>query len=329
MDVTIASLTNTSCPTSVDGAIDITVSGGWEPYSFVWSGPDGFNELTEDVDSLDAGNYSVAIQDSLGCVIEIASIPIIVLAEVIASAADDIEGCEGDGPWLATGSNEGGVDEQWTDLEGNILSTSDLLLIEPEPGVYEFIYTAIDGVCMDSDTIMITIFDAPSANAGLDQEVFFEETVTLGGYPTAEDGNELWWGPSELVQDSAAFNPATLEMLETTEFVVTVVDVNGCASSDTTLITVIPEIDIPSGFSPNGDGTNDNWAIGYISFYEQATVEVYNRWGDQLFESTGYGEPWDGTYNGNILPIGTYYYVININEPQFPEPLTGPVTILR
>jgi gliding motility-associated-like protein len=329
MDVSIVSLSNTSCPTSVDGAIDITVSGGWEPYTFAWTGPDGYSETTEDVDGLDAGTYSVAIQDSLGCVIEIASIPIIVLGEVIATAAPDIEGCEGDGPWLATGSNEGGVDEQWTDLEGNILSTSDILLIEPEPGVYEFIYTAIDGLCMDSDTIMITIFDTPSANAGLDQEIFFQETTTLGGEPTTEDGNELWWSPSNLVGDSAAYNPSTVEMLFTTEYVVTVVDANGCTSSDTTLITVIPEIDIPSGFSPNGDGTNDNWAIGYINFYKNATVEVYNRWGDQLFESVGYGEPWDGTYEGNVLPIGTYYYVININEPQFPEPLTGPVTILR
>ena len=62
-----------------------------------------------------------------------------------------------------------------------------------------------------------------------------------------------------------------------------------------------------------------------------ATGCVYdNRWGDLLVESApGYPEPWDGTYQGDPLPIGTYYYVIRVNEPEFPDPLTGPVTILR
>jgi gliding motility-associated-like protein len=58
-------------------------------------------------------------------------------------------------------------------------------------------------------------------------------------------------------------------------------------------------------------------------------VEIYNRWGELLFRSEGYKEPWDGLYNGDELPIGTYYYVIDTNEPEFQDKISGPLTILR
>jgi gliding motility-associated-like protein len=57
---------------------------------------------------------------------------------------------------------------------------------------------------------------------------------------------------------------------------------------------------------------------------------VYNRWGDLLFESDeNYNDDWGGTTeNGKRLPAGTYYYVIDIDHEDFPEPLTGPLTIM-
>jgi gliding motility-associated-like protein len=95
------------------------------------------------------------------------------------------------------------------------------------------------------------------------------------------------------------------------------------------VVTIIPEITIPDGFTPNGDNQNEFWEISNISFYPNTVVEVYNRWGDLLWRSEGFYEPWDGLYEGNALPIGTYYYVINVNEPEFPDAITGPLTIMR
>ena len=54
-----------------------------------------------------------------------------------------------------------------------------------------------------------------------------------------------------------------------------------------------------------------------------------NRWGEMLFESVGYGTPWDGRYNGGYVPVGTYYYVIKLNDPLFPDAYTGPLTVIR
>ena len=70
-------------------------------------------------------------------------------------------------------------------------------------------------------------------------------------------------------------------------------------------------------------------AIDYIDQFPANTVEIYNRWGDRIFSSNGYEVPFDGTYKGKELPVGTYYFIININHPGYPKPITGPLTIFR
>ena len=68
--------------------------------------------------------------------------------------------------------------------------------------------------------------------------------------------------------------------------------------------------DIPTAFSPNGDGVNDYWVIGSMSAYLDAQVEVYNRWGDRVFYSANNKEYWDGKYKGKDMPTADYFYII-------------------
>jgi gliding motility-associated-like protein len=103
----------------------------------------------------------------------------------------------------------------------------------------------------------------------------------------------------------------------------------GCKAKDSVRVIVYPSIIVPSGFTPNGDGANEKWIIDFIYKYPESTVQVYNRWGQLLYESApGYPEPWDGKYNGNDLPVGTYYYIIDVKQPLI-KPYTGPITIMR
>ena len=109
----------------------------------------------------------------------------------------------------------------------------------------------------------------------------------------------------------------------------------GCEDSTSVLITintVTNEINtlIPNAISPNGDGKNDVWKLEFVSLlYPEARVEIYNRWGQQLFSSQGYSSPWDGTYNNELVPDGTYYYVIDLNDPNEPEPFKGAILVLK
>ncbi|MGV3539150.1 MAG: gliding motility-associated C-terminal domain-containing protein, partial [Rufibacter sp.] len=61
--------------------------------------------------------------------------------------------------------------------------------------------------------------------------------------------------------------------------------------------------------------------------YPNCKVEVFNRWGNKVFESKGYENPWDGRFNGQTLPAATYYYIIRLNDQE--TPLSGNVTIIK
>jgi gliding motility-associated-like protein len=74
------------------------------------------------------------------------------------------------------------------------------------------------------------------------------------------------------------------------------------------------DIKIYNTFTPNGDGTNDQWVINDLQYYANCTVDIYNRYGQQIYFSRGYNRPWDGTYKGSPVPAGSYYYVINPND---------------
>ncbi|MEO8761501.1 MAG: gliding motility-associated C-terminal domain-containing protein, partial [Bacteroidia bacterium] len=94
-------------------------------------------------------------------------------------------------------------------------------------------------------------------------------------------------------------------------------------------VTVLPPFDIPNGFTPNGDSKNDTWMLDNLYKFPNAEVEVYNRWGEQLFYSRGNYQAWNGTYNGSPVPVGTYYYIIKLNDKNYPDHYAGPLTILR
>ena len=91
-------------------------------------------------------------------------------------------------------------------------------------------------------------------------------------------------------------------------------------------IEVVDIIDffIPQGFSPNGDGINDFFIIRGISKFPNNSIEIYNRWGSKVYESSPYQNDWDGrssnnlTSGNNLLPVGTYFYVLHPNDNQTP-----------
>jgi gliding motility-associated-like protein len=84
---------------------------------------------------------------------------------------------------------------------------------------------------------------------------------------------------------------------------------------------------VTNTFTPNGDGINDTWDIINIGAYPGCTVEVFNRYGEKMFYSTGYAIPWAGKRNGANLPVGTYYYIIKLGTAI--KPLSGYLAIIR
>jgi gliding motility-associated-like protein len=102
--------------------------------------------------------------------------------------------------------------------------------------------------------------------------------------------------------------------------------IDGCEATRNTYVKLYKDLLIVNAFSPNGDGINDVWDLSVLSDFSNITVKVFDRGGNVVFESRGYSKPWNGTRNGQPLPIGTYYYVIDV--PNYKK-MGGSITILR
>ncbi|MDO6390836.1 gliding motility-associated C-terminal domain-containing protein [Pontibacter sp. BT731] len=170
-------------------------------------------------------------------------------------------------------------------------------------------------------TVSVTIV-TPVADAGPDVEIIQGRPAEL----RATGGVTYAWEPAESLSNANVANPVARPDVTTT-YTVTITTEEGCTATDEVTVTVIPAITAPNAFSPNGDRVNDVWEIGNIQNYPDARIEIFNRWGNQIFSSTGYANPWDGTYNGESLPVATYYYIIYLNSSE--KPISGHVTIIR
>jgi gliding motility-associated-like protein len=71
---------------------------------------------------------------------------------------------------------------------------------------------------------------------------------------------------------------------------------------------------VTNSFSPNGDGVNDNWGVPGIRFFEGARISVYDRGGVRLFYTENPDTRWDGTFEGKAMPVGSYFWTIEIGE---------------
>ncbi|WPP50132.1 tandem-95 repeat protein [Catalinimonas niigatensis] len=124
----------------------------------------------------------------------------------------------------------------------------------------------------------------------------------------------------------------TLSPSVSATYYLSVEDASGIRSNvDTLTVNIIDctniALEIPTAFTPDGDQVNDMWEIENIQYATNVLVEVFDRYGRNVFRSEGYQQAWDGTSENAMLPVGTYYYVIIVDGGL--QSYKGSVTILR
>jgi gliding motility-associated-like protein len=176
-----------------------------------------------------------------------------------------------------------------------------------------------DFTLSDPDTVKITSVTTTDLTcSGQDDGSI---TVTAAGgtgiYEYSSDGGEVFVPTSEFTS------------LQQGDYIIQVRDGNGCLADDY-LVTLSKSetcgMVFYDAFSPNGDGKNDEWHIGNVDNFPSCNVKIFNIWGILVFSSNGYGVPWDGKHDGNVLPSGTYYYVIEPGDGS--ENITGAVSLV-
>ncbi|MEI7724473.1 MAG: gliding motility-associated C-terminal domain-containing protein [Bacteroidota bacterium] len=174
----------------------------------------------------------------------------------------------------------------------------------------------------------VGIFTPVKVNAGADLSIAYNTSATLMAEVSGGTGNNAYhWEPSSLVENDTTGATQTVSLENDTVLIITVTDkVTGCSTSDSIKISVgqgeDPEhcINIYNVITPNGDGMNDTWIIDCIDLFPENSVEIFNRWGDRVTSYNGYNNTtrvWNGkNQDGNLLPDGTYFYIVKINNGQ-------------
>ncbi|MBL6685065.1 MAG: gliding motility-associated C-terminal domain-containing protein, partial [Flavobacteriaceae bacterium] len=308
----------TDCDNPASGSIDLQVSGGNAPYTFIWSN----GETSEDISGLIANNYLVKVTDSKGCTAE---------KEFVINRQDDLEinletnfyaVCEtrevyqkniisvsgGVAPYtiewsngLVSGNNDEIMD---TKIEGSyqvtvtdFLGCSESIVFQvdtPEIGLPDFDYTSF----------YLNTFNALSTNdpitfTNLSTEEYFDVHWDFGDGNTSKDINAIHTYTKRGVYD------VTLAV----EFIL------GCSYSITKQIYVGDsyEIVIPNAFTPNSDGYNDTFRPVYYGF-TNIILQVFDTWGNLIYSeeaTTNKLNGWDGKINGIDAENGNYFYQVS------------------
>ena len=193
-------------------------------------------------------------------------------------------------------------------------------------GNHRLMYTyATTKGCSDSASTVMTVSPLPITDAGPDFFVLEGGTARLEAVASGA-GLTYTWSPAIYLNSPTLLQPQTTPIADVL-YKLIVTSSAGCRASDSVFVKVLKLPVVPNAFSPNGDGINDTWVIRYLNSYPDCTVQVFNRYGSLVYTSTGYPTPWNGTYKGSTLPVGTYYYLINPKLGR--KPIAGPVTLLR
>lgn len=170
---------------------------------------------------------------------------------------------------------------------------------------------------------VMTVVEAPFLEAMSDISILPGEATILR--PNTNGTRFLWEGLDGTTDPSLRY--PSVSPLQTTTYQVRVDSDAGCSVSGTVTVVVLATLNIPTGFTPNGDGVNDTWQIAGLAGHPNPLVYVYNRWGQLVFSATTHTFSWDGRAHGNLLPAATYYYVVSSDI--LDRPVSGSVTILR
>lgn len=296
--------------------------------NYSWTGPNGFSSteqgpVIKSVQYSDSGWYTVTGDTRGGCPGS-ASTYLKVFENAKITVTPVVSTCEGKPVQL---NASGGTRIKWDPplgLNNDSIYTPSATLTESKR--YKAIIFNQFG-CYDTASVQVNVLKLPKADAGPDIKMLRDRPIPLKSSVSGTNVS-FSWSPTTYMTNPTAAAP-TVNPPSDMRYRLTVSSNVGCGiSTDEVEVKVFERIRIPNTFTPNGDGYNDVWEIDLLPIFESSVLEVYNTAGQLVHRSIGYAKAWDGTRNGNPVPAGTYYYVVDLKLPKT-EKLTGYITIIR
>lgn len=298
--ITTTSVTPTGCVGNT-GSATIAVTGTASPFNISWNTNPVQTGAT--ISGLPAGTYNAAVTDASACV---TNYPVTIPFQSNLALTVHIDTVICRGASFSAGTVSNGSNFTWTPAAG--LSSSAIANPTVAPtATTTYVVTAVLGTCVVNKSFTVTVADPATINAGPDVTILAGDATQLAA--GGSSGTYLWT-PSTGLSSTTITNPVASPAITTT-YTIQVTTPNGCKATDNVVVTVVPNCVKPmEAFSPNGDGVNDRWLITNGNCLQSAKAQVFNRYGNLVYESANYQNNWDGTYKGKPVADGTYYYAI-------------------
>ncbi|TNE75125.1 MAG: T9SS type B sorting domain-containing protein, partial [Bacteroidetes bacterium] len=337
--------TPASCFGTCDAEIQISVLGGTPGYSYNWNGQTG--DQNGFGNGLCAGSYTVTVTDAQACVLDVPytiTQPANVTPEIMG---DVLSGCYPHTVNFMNTTGSGNIATTYVDYGDG---SSELIQGEnpfsheyANPGIYtvSIVLTTLDN-CIYSATYnnYITVFDDPIANFVINPNnvSMLEPIVNLIDQSTQDVSLWNWtiYGGNPATSSNQNVNNVTYPFDSPGNYLVSLYVENdfGCWDSIQKEVVIISDILLyaPNTFTPDNDEFNQNWEffISGIDIYD-FDLFIFNRWGEIIWESHDPSVGWDGTYNGQIVPQGTYTWTMQVADGFNDDKYTfnGHINIIR
>lgn len=255
------------------------------------------------------------------------SVPILVWKPVLViPPLRDTSTCEGNFNLEAEMLYAGDYDYSWMPA-ANLNSPAQFQTSGHIDQTTTFVVLAIDQTsgCTGSDTVVITRLGQPQINVCNDTTLLARATVRL----SASGADRYEWSPRQWLDTFTVASPLATPEAPVT-YTVTGTSEAGCTATATVRIDLIEDMLIPNAFSPNGDGINDEFRIVNLGYQHIKEFRVFNRWGEQVFNTMDGAVGWNGNYKGQAAEPGIYpYYIRMAFRDGTQKVFKGDVTLIR
>ena len=234
--------------------------------------------------------------------------------------------CENDSLLLSLDTSSGIAPTSISWIPSQYVSNPNGLSTKVAAGQNTMIFLQIDsGLCSANDSISISI--NPSPQAGFSYNIN-GNIVSYTNLSVGQDSISWTMGDGQQSSDIDPLHTFSNNGSYTSTLFVS--NSYGCTDSISQEIEIINDVVIimPNAFTPNSDGNNDNIKACGQGF-DTYELQIFNRWGEVIFESMDISKPWDGTYNGSEQPIGLYMYQVVCKKDDQSHVFAGEINLLR
>lgn len=165
----------------------------------------------------------------------------------------------------------------------------------------------------------ININAAPQIDAGPDKTITPGSSVTLDATIPNAANYDFLWTPSVFLNLSTVLKPIASPDRKITYTIRATDKVTNCAATDSMKVITITTIYIPTAFTPDNNGLNDQFKIFGTDLITQFSFRIFNRYGQTIFETTDKNKGWDGTIKGTPALAGGYAYLVRYRDSIFPD----------